>query len=58
MAIPQPALKPFFQAMKTALGARAATTRVSVPEGLYMQNLGLRNTNVSTINLLWCRSDY
>ncbi|KAG1803364.1 hypothetical protein EV424DRAFT_1330987 [Suillus variegatus] len=45
MAIPQSALVPFFKAMRKALGAQAATTRVSVPGGLFMQNLGLRNTN-------------
>ncbi|EIW80147.1 hypothetical protein CONPUDRAFT_144343 [Coniophora puteana RWD-64-598 SS2] len=45
MAVPQSALVPFFRAMRTALGAQAATTRVSVPGGLFMQNLGLRNTN-------------
>ena len=55
MAIPQSALVPFFRAMRNALGAQAATTRVSVPGGLFMQHQGLRNTAVSTIHLLWCR---
>ena len=52
MTVPQSALVPFFRAMKTALGAQAAATRVSVAGCLFMQKLGLRNTNVS---LLWCR---
>ncbi|TFK26908.1 hypothetical protein FA15DRAFT_702484 [Coprinopsis marcescibilis] len=46
MAVTTSALGPFFKAMKAVLGPQAAaSTTVSVPGGLYLQHLKLRETN-------------